>query len=200
MLRWHGKTNWWESLYIIPGGFGTGVAQSALFISLQTVVVKTHMASAVGVMYLSSSIGMIFGLACMSAALQSVLRSGLERRLLQLGLSLAARSKVKQTYLMIARFKHGSANLLHLQVISRAVENVSYVHEQKGAVGQAIVASYVDGLWWSHGKRLLKPFNWLRSTCSIGLTLGTAVSLMYSTTALVLSLVLREHRLDAAPR
>ena len=57
LLRWHGHTNWLESLYIIPGGFGTGMAQSALFISLQAVIADpAHMSPAVSFMYLSGTV------------------------------------------------------------------------------------------------------------------------------------------------
>ena len=34
LLRWHGNTDIWESLYIIPGGFSTGIAHASTFISL----------------------------------------------------------------------------------------------------------------------------------------------------------------------
>ncbi|TGO82225.1 hypothetical protein BPOR_0884g00020 [Botrytis porri] len=34
LLRWHGHTSFLESLYIIPGGFGNGIALSASFIGL----------------------------------------------------------------------------------------------------------------------------------------------------------------------
>lgn len=57
LLRWHGHTNWLESLYIIPGGFGSGMAQSALFISLQAVIADpAHMSPAVSFMYLSGTV------------------------------------------------------------------------------------------------------------------------------------------------
>jgi hypothetical protein len=34
ILRWHGHTSFLESLYIVPGGFGNGIALSAMFVAL----------------------------------------------------------------------------------------------------------------------------------------------------------------------
>lgn len=36
------------------------------------------------------------------------------------------------------------------QIIANAVASVNYIYETKGAVADAIVHSYVDGLWFSH--------------------------------------------------
>lgn len=86
LLRWHGNTGWLESLYIMPGGFGTGIAQSALFIALQAVIDPAHAAPATAFMYLSTTVWMTIGLPVSNAAMQMSLRAGLERRLLGLGL------------------------------------------------------------------------------------------------------------------
>jgi hypothetical protein len=151
MLRWHGNTGLLESMYIVPGGFGTGIAQSALFISLQAVVDKAHIAPAVGVMYLITSVGFIFGLACMSATLQGVLRTGLEDRLLRLGLDVATRGKVRRDQLNPSE-RGQLTDRYGRQIIASAVEDIEYVHKAEGVVRCAIVAAYVDSLWWSHGK------------------------------------------------
>ncbi|KAK0648884.1 major facilitator superfamily domain-containing protein [Cercophora newfieldiana] len=151
MLRWHGNTNWWESLYIIPSGFGTGIAQSALFISLQVVIDPAHMAPAVSFMYLSTTVWITIGLPVSSAAMQASLRSTLQTRLLKLGLS---------------------GKDMHM-ILENAISDVGYVARTTGAVHTAIVDSYVDGLWWSH-----------------------SVSFIASSTAFVLSLFLKQRRLE----
>ncbi|KAK3346162.1 major facilitator superfamily domain-containing protein [Lasiosphaeria hispida] len=151
MLRWHGNTNWWESLYIFPGGFGTGIAQSALFISLQVVIDPAHMAPAISFMYLSTTVFMTIGLPISSAAMQSALRSSLEARLVRLGLD----------------------SVEVQQILFDAISDVGYVGRVTGAVHTAIVDSYVDGLWWSHG-----------------------FSFLCSTTAFVTSIFLKQRRLD----
>ncbi|EGS19311.1 uncharacterized protein CTHT_0047650 [Thermochaetoides thermophila DSM 1495] len=86
MARWHGNTGFLESLYIFPGGFGTGIAQSAVFISLQAVVDQSHMAPAISFMYLSSTLGVTAGLPVINAVLQTALRRSLGWRLPALGL------------------------------------------------------------------------------------------------------------------
>lgn len=74
MLRWHGLTNIWESLYIVPAGFGTGVAQAATFISTQAAVDKEHKAVATGGLYLSVQIGLVIGLAAVSTVMLDSMR------------------------------------------------------------------------------------------------------------------------------
>jgi MFS family permease len=129
ILRWHGHTNWLESLYIFPGGFGTGIAQSALFISLQAAVDPSHMAVAASSMYLASSVGFVIGMAANAAVLQEMLSRGLDRRLIALGLSDVKRWKI----------------------IANALSDVHYIDHAKPRISKLVVASYVDALAWTHG-------------------------------------------------
>jgi hypothetical protein len=73
MLRWHGHTSFPESLYIIPGGFGNGIALSASFISLTAGVEPCQVAIASSGLYLSSNIGMVGGLSVSTAILLNTL-------------------------------------------------------------------------------------------------------------------------------
>ena len=75
ILRWHGKTSWLESLDIVPGGFGTGMAGSATFIALTVSVSKPEMAMATGGMYLASAVGVVVGIATSSAIQLSSLQT-----------------------------------------------------------------------------------------------------------------------------
>ncbi|KAK0610573.1 major facilitator superfamily domain-containing protein [Bombardia bombarda] len=143
MLRWHGNTNWLESLYIAPGGFGSGIAQSALFISLQVVVDPAHIAPAISFMYLSTGVWYTMGLAVSNAIMQTNLRWGLARRLLELGLSTEEIQKV----------------------ISSAISDLEFVGRSTGAIREAIVEAYVDGFWWTHS------FSFLCSTTAFVLAL-----------------------------
>lgn len=129
ILRWHGNTGWAESLYISPGGFGTGVVQSALFISLQAAIDPAYTAIAASTLYLTSSVGMLAGMAGVSAVLQGTLRSGLNRRLDNLGLS----------------------EQLKLRIIEKAVSDVHYVDKAIPSISKAVAGSYVDALTWTHG-------------------------------------------------
>ncbi|KAL2061394.1 hypothetical protein VTL71DRAFT_7667 [Oculimacula yallundae] len=68
ILRWKGNdTNWLESLDIVPGGFGTGVAFSATFIALTASVERGDMAVAMSGLYLCSGLGFVLGVAGASA-------------------------------------------------------------------------------------------------------------------------------------
>lgn len=80
-ISWHGHTNLWESLYIAPGAFGTGVIGSSLFVYLAAGVDESQMAIASTGLYLGQNIGALLGVSLASNVLFNVLRSGLEKRL-----------------------------------------------------------------------------------------------------------------------
>jgi hypothetical protein len=101
ILRWHGNTNWLESMYIAPGGFGSGVVQSALFISIQAAIDPAHSAVAASSLFLASTTGMMTGMAAVAALLQEMLQRGLGRRLLSLGYSEHTRLKVSPAVLSV---------------------------------------------------------------------------------------------------
>ncbi|ROV95903.1 hypothetical protein VSDG_05240 [Cytospora chrysosperma] len=128
LLRWHGRTNWIETLYIFPGGFGTGVALSAVFIAVQASIDKAHLAPAVSTLYLAQGFGCVVGLAAVSAAFQAGLRGTLETRLVQMNLDAELRD----------------------EIIAKAVASVDYLYKAKGDIAKAVTESYVDGLWYSH--------------------------------------------------
>lgn len=133
ILRWHGNTNWLESLYIFPGGFGMGVVQSALFISVQAAIDPSFAAIAASTLYLTSSVGFLSGMAGVSAVLQGTLRFGLAQRLDGLGINADKK----------------------LRIIEHAVSNVHYVDKATPQVAIAMVGAYVDALRWTHGRHTL---------------------------------------------
>ncbi|KAJ4372895.1 hypothetical protein N0V83_003186 [Neocucurbitaria cava] len=128
ILRWHGDTNWLESLYIFPGGFGMGIVQSALFISIQAAIDPAFTAIATSTLYLTSTVGFLAGLAGVSAVLQEALRKGLDRRLTNLG------------------FPDGKK----WSIIERAVSDVHYIDEAKPPIAKAVMGSYIEALTWTH--------------------------------------------------
>ncbi|KAH7327133.1 major facilitator superfamily domain-containing protein [Rhexocercosporidium sp. MPI-PUGE-AT-0058] len=69
IIRWTANRdiNWLESLEIVPGGFGTGIAFSATFIGLGASVGRGEMAMATSGLYLCSGLGMVLGVAGASA-------------------------------------------------------------------------------------------------------------------------------------
>jgi predicted MFS family arabinose efflux permease len=130
ILRWDGHTNWVESLYILPGGFGTGIVQSALFISIQAAIDPAHAAVATSNLYLANSIGMVAGMAGVNAVLQEGLRYGLVKRLGDLGFGEEKISKI----------------------IDKASRDVHYVDRARPEIARAVVGSYVEALTWTHGR------------------------------------------------
>ena len=70
----------WESLEIMPGGFGSGLAGSSTFIALTASVAQKDMATSAGGLYLASAFGMLAGIAVSSSVQLSSLRSLLLER------------------------------------------------------------------------------------------------------------------------
>lgn len=102
-LRWHGNTNIWESLYIVPGGFGMGVVQSAAFVSIQASVSPSTKAAATSVLYLSVSVGTIFGLASVGAIVTETMKWRLASSLDELGFGDSLKREVRNAGCLAAR-------------------------------------------------------------------------------------------------
>jgi hypothetical protein len=83
-------------MYIVPGGFGTGICQTAIFTSIQAAVNTKHRPAAVSGMYLVTQVGMIVGLAFASVAIISVMKTNLGRELLGLGIDEGTRCLVRE--------------------------------------------------------------------------------------------------------
>lgn len=81
ILTWKGNTNIWESLYITPGGFGSGLLFTSAFVGLAASVDASEVATATSVFFLSSNIGAIVGASLAGTALETCLRSQLSKSL-----------------------------------------------------------------------------------------------------------------------
>lgn len=81
VIFWKGNTNIWESLYIAPGGFGTGLFFAAVFVGLAASVDGSQLATATSVFFLSCNIGAIIGASLASTVLEASLRSQLTKSL-----------------------------------------------------------------------------------------------------------------------
>jgi hypothetical protein len=81
VLRWHGQTNIFESMYITLSGFGTGVALSTTFIGLTAGVEPSDIAVAATGLYQAQNIGMVTGLSITGAVIQGTLRPMLKQKL-----------------------------------------------------------------------------------------------------------------------
>ncbi|KAF8849187.1 hypothetical protein BDZ45DRAFT_663492 [Acephala macrosclerotiorum] len=124
ILRWHGHTNWLESLYIVPGGFGTGIVFSSSIIGLVAGVRKEEMAVATGGLYLSGGVGMMVGVAGSSSVQLGALRSLLEKGL--------------------AGFENWK------EILEKVVSDVGVIKGLEEGVRKVVVESYVKSLEYSH--------------------------------------------------
>ncbi|KAI1652883.1 MFS general substrate transporter [Daldinia decipiens] len=132
ILRWNGRTNWIESLYIFPGGFGTGISANAVFVALQAAINPVDRAVAVSGLYLSIPVGSILGMAACNAVMQATMPVDLASRLRKLGVD-----KIEAE-----------------QIIKQATARIDYLDEAPPRIAQAISEAYVRGLEFSHGKKL----------------------------------------------
>lgn len=165
VVRWHGHTNWLESLYIFPCGFAMGTMLSALFISIQAGVEPAYAAISASMLYLTQPTGNVVGLAAASALLQGRLRQGLDIRL----------------------DKMGYAGAIKDSIIEEAVSNVHYVDNAPRSVAKAVIESYIYALSSTHGKSTgrLTRLSLIRLVLSLAFTL----------TAFAGTTFLRQHRL-----
>ena len=77
ILLWRGNTSIWESLYIFPGGFGTGIILATTFVALAAGVEEQQMAIASSGLYLCMNLGGVVGISLASNVFQATLRHGL---------------------------------------------------------------------------------------------------------------------------
>jgi predicted MFS family arabinose efflux permease len=78
LVRWRGHTHPAETLYLVPGGFASGVTQSTTFIHLAAVLDQSQMAVAGTTLYLVHNLALLVGLQLSTAVLHVRLRSGLD--------------------------------------------------------------------------------------------------------------------------
>ncbi|KAH8664200.1 major facilitator superfamily transporter [Xylariales sp. PMI_506] len=155
ILRWRGNTNWWESMYIVLGGLAAGMANTAIFISINAIIEPAHKAVATASLFLSMPVGMITGIAIASALMLQVMQEQLDQNLIKLGLSLVERT----------------------EVITKAADNVEYIYQLTGPLADAVSGAYVEGLRWGYGiHRVLIEHLGVSLVCSVtalvaGLTL-----------------------------
>ncbi|KAM5364543.1 hypothetical protein ACJA88_012981 [Fusarium oxysporum] len=133
LLRWHGQTNWLESLYVFPGGLGMGIAQSAAFIALQASIDPKDKAAASSGIFLAVTLGSVVGMAGTSATIQGLLRHDIQQNLSDLGKS--------------QRFID--------EVIRKAAESVSYIDEASEPIRKVLIEGYIRGIEYGHGLSIL---------------------------------------------
>ncbi|KAH7396957.1 putative major facilitator superfamily transporter [Phaeosphaeria sp. MPI-PUGE-AT-0046c] len=81
LVFWRGDTTVFESFLIMPAGFATGVAHSAVFVGLTSAVQPEEVAIVGSGLYLSGNIGGVTGVSGAAAAFQIALQMGLKNKL-----------------------------------------------------------------------------------------------------------------------
>lgn len=79
LMFWQGNTGFSGSFLILPAGFATGVAHSAIFVGLTSAVEPEEVAIVGSGLYLSGNVGGVTGVSGAAAAFQIALRSGLKQ-------------------------------------------------------------------------------------------------------------------------
>ncbi|CAG9977193.1 unnamed protein product [Clonostachys byssicola] len=119
LLFWNGKTPIWQSLLVFFGGFGTGIAHSAIFVAIAAGVDEEHMAIASSGLYLSTSVGAVTGISAGSAVMQAVLRPTLEKSLVGVVPNIE-------------------------EVVGKALSDIKYVQKLEGLAHELIVDAYLQ--------------------------------------------------------
>ncbi|KAE8154678.1 major facilitator superfamily domain-containing protein [Aspergillus avenaceus] len=117
--RWTGNTNLAESLYIIPGGMGTGLASASAFVAMTALLEPQDIAMATGGYMLIVSLAMTTGVTMTNTVLGLGFRQHLQQNL------------------------HGPGSE---KIIQRATSDTNYIARLDGLVREIVVRCFVDGL------------------------------------------------------
>ncbi|KAF3936011.1 hypothetical protein ABW19_dt0200335 [Dactylella cylindrospora] len=169
ILRWNGNTNFWESLYIFPGGFGMGLSQAASFVGMTAGLEKEHYAVATSGLYLSGNIGAVAGVSLVNVVLENAIRKFLGQRLKGPG----SAEVYSYKYKLALESETLMYNSGKQKVIERAIKDVEYIGSLHGYIRKIVVSSYVDSLKYAYG-----------------------VTLFGASTAFIIGLFVKEEKLD----
>lgn len=124
ILRWGTSVTFWESLAIVPSGFGTGIAQASTFIGLTSNLSRKDVAVGTSGLYLMTSIGVVLGVGISSSIQTGSLKFLLEERLT------GAEGR---------------------KVIAAVLADVEFVKRLTGELKEIVTRSYVESLARAHG-------------------------------------------------
>ncbi|CAI7588887.1 unnamed protein product [Penicillium pancosmium] len=118
-LFWNGNTGFWESLYVFPGGFGTGIASAAGFVAMTAILPSDEMAMATSGYMLLISFAMTAGVTMCNSVLGIEFEAQLRRNV----------------------GGPGSEN-----IIKRAMADTDYIAHLTGQIREVVLACYLSGL------------------------------------------------------
>lgn len=118
-LRWNGDTGFWESLFILPGGLGTGVASASAFVAMTAMLPAEEVAMATAGFMLLVGLSMTAGVTTSNSVLGMEFQAQLKKNL------------------------HGPGSDT---IIRRAMADTGYIANLSGRIREIVVACYVAGL------------------------------------------------------
>lgn len=126
-VRWTGSTKFLESLYIFPGGFGTGIIHSSTFIAVQAATTDEEMAIAFAGSYLFGGFGSVLGITLGGSVMREVM------------------------------FKSATTGLSSLPdggkpIIERALSDYKFLESLDEQLQRTLVGAYVRGFRTDFGK------------------------------------------------
>lgn len=124
-LRWDGHTGFWESLFILPGGLGTGIASASAFIAMTAMLPAEEVAMATAGYMLLNGFSMTAGVTSANSVLGMEFQKQLKKSL------------------------HGPGAET---IIKRAMADTRYISQLSGHVRELVVSSYVTGLKHTYRK------------------------------------------------
>ncbi|KAJ5562479.1 efflux pump antibiotic resistance protein [Penicillium sp. DV-2018c] len=118
-LRWNGATNFWESLYIVPGGLGTGISSTTVFALMTSFLDPEEMATVTGGYILLHTFFMTLSVTATNGILGYGFRKHLENNL------------------------HEPNSP---EIIRRALSDINYINHLGGYLRKIVVNCYVVAL------------------------------------------------------
>ncbi|KAJ5602221.1 hypothetical protein N7510_011755 [Penicillium lagena] len=122
-FTWNGQTGIWESLFIIPGGIGTGVASGSAFIAMTVMLQQEEVAMATAGYMLLISFAMTAGVTVSNTTLGLEFKKQLQSNL------------------------HGPGSG---KVIRRAMADTAYIAQLGGRLREIVVMCYLSGLKYTY--------------------------------------------------
>ncbi|KKY25731.1 putative efflux pump antibiotic resistance protein [Phaeomoniella chlamydospora] len=119
LARWRGHTGLLESLYIFPGGLGTGIVQSVVFISMTAALEHKEIAMGTSGLFQLLNVGLVVGITGSSSILKTVFREQLLRNITGPGSE---------------------------EIIEKALSDASFIQSLTGKLHEIVVSCYVTGL------------------------------------------------------
>lgn len=144
-LRWNGHTNLWESLYVIPGGLGTGISSTTVFVLMTSFLESDEMATVVGGYILLHTFFITVSVTGTNAILSSEFRKQLEHHIHV--------PEAHQVWVFFPLgFLEAATNLR--QIIRRAMSDLDYITHLGGYLQEIVIDCYVMALKNTYGENL----------------------------------------------